>query len=338
VKRSTIKWLSGVGVALVIGVLIGANAVWWLRYPLVARFSPLPKTLSTAGRTAVDASWSAPQPPDRDVTARRTFLWRYQQELGARQQKRYPVRITTSVIAGVPVRLIRATDAPANGNLVLLNLHGGGWTADSGSLTENIPIASITKIPVVAVLYRFAPEHLFPAAVEDGLAVYRELLKTHKASEIGIYGTSAGAVIGPELVARIHREGLPEPGVFGMFSGDADLSKQGDTMGILPIDMAPRYRLYADKTGVTNPLVSPVLGPVDFFPPTLCVTSTRDFYMSSTANLCRALAAAGVSNDLVVFDGLPHAFWAYLEMPESDQAFHVMAAYFSRHLVAQAQP
>ncbi len=334
-KRSTIKWLLGVFVALVIGVLLGGGALWMLRQPLVARFRPLPKTLSASGRAVVDASWSKPQAPN-DIAGRRAFSIHYQEDLGARQQRRYPVSIKASTIAGVPVRLIRASDAPPNGNLVLLDLHGGGWTADSGSLTENIPIASITKIPVVAVLYRLAPQYLFPAAVKDGLAVYRELLKTHKASEIGIYGTSAGAVIGPELIARIHREGLPEPGAFGMFSGDADLGKGGDTIGILPVDMAPNYRTYADKLAVTNPLVSPALGPVDFFPPTLCLTSTRDFYMSSTVNFCRTLALAGMPNNLVVFDGLPHAFWAYLEMPESDQAFQIMARYFSQHLASQA--
>lgn len=293
---------------------------------------PLPETLSEAGRAALLAGASAPQPSATNLAARRTFLSDFQAEFGARQQRRYAVDIADAHIAGVPVRLIKAKNAPTAGNLILINLHGGGFNADSGSLTENIPIAATTGIPVVAVLYRLAPEHPFPAAVEDGLAVYRELLKTHAPSQIGIYGTSAGAIIGPELIARIQREKLPQPATFGLFSGDADFSRKGDTQSILPIDMTPRYRAYADQTEITDPLASPALGSVDFFPPTLCLSSSRDFYLSSTANFCRQLEMAGVENKLVVFDGLPHAFWSYLEMPESDQAFWIMAQFLKNHL------
>lgn len=293
---------------------------------------PLPETLSEAGRAALLANAAAPQPSGSDLASRRAFLSDYQSEFGARQQRRYPVDITESAVAGVPVRLIRAKDASKVGNRVLINLHGGGFNADSGSLTENIPIAALTKIDVVAVLYRLSPEHAFPAAVEDGLAVYRELLKTHAPAEIGIYGTSAGAIIGPELIARIHQEKLPQPAVFGMFSGDTDFTRTADTLPILPIDMTPRYRAYAGHADIADPLVSPARGSMDFFPPTLCLSSSRDFYLSSTANFCRQLELAGVDNRLVVFDGLPHAFWSFLDMPESDQAFQVMARFLKSRL------
>lgn len=62
---------------------------------------------------------------------------------------------------------------------VLINLHGGGFNSDSGSLTETIPIANLTKTRVIAVLYRLAPEHPFPAAVDDAVAVYKELVKSY---------------------------------------------------------------------------------------------------------------------------------------------------------------
>jgi acetyl esterase/lipase len=71
---------------------------------------------------------------------------------------------------------------------------------------------------------------------------------------------------------------------------------------------------------------------VDFFPPTLCLASSRDFFLSSTANFCRRLELAGVENKLVVWDGLPHAFWAYMAIPESDEAFQVQARWLSAHL------
>lgn len=296
-----------------------------------AQTGPLPTTLSEDGRAAVEADEKAPPAP-RDLPGWREHQDRFQQEFGARQMRRYAVDVTTSRIAGVPVRLVRPAGGPAKRNMILLNLHGGSFNSDSGSLTENIPVAALTRIPVVAVLYRLAPEHPFPAAVEDGLAVYRELLKSHAPSEIGIYGTSAGAIIGAQLIACIRQEGLPRPAMFGMFSGDADFAHRGDTISQIGGGTPRFYGPYVGATPPGDPLLSPALGAVQDFPPTLCLSSSRDFYLSSTANFCRQLELAGVENKLVVFDGLPHAFWCYLDTPESDQAFAVMAKFMSSHL------
>ena len=75
------------------------------------------------------------------------------------------------------------------------------------------------QVPVVAALYRLAPEHPFPAAVDDAVAVYRELLKTHKPEQIAIYGTSAGAILTGEVAVRLKQLSLPEPAALGIFSG-----------------------------------------------------------------------------------------------------------------------
>lgn len=319
-------------VAASIGTLLPTTAL-----PQSLLSAPLPPTLSEQARAAVMANDKAPQASNTDIPARRAFLDKFQADFGALQRKRYAVDIADAVIAGVPVRKIMAAGGPRT-RKILINLHGGGFTADSGTLTENIPIASLTKIPVIAVKYRLLPEHGFPAAVEDGLAVYRALLKTHNPQDIAIYGTSAGAVIGPQLIARIRAENLPLPAALGMFSGDADLSKKGDTLQTLPYDISALYRLYLGKFNSVDPSVSVTLGDVRGFPPTLCMTSSRDFFLSTTVNFCRSLEAAGVENKLVVFDGLPHAFWSFIDAPESDLAFRIMATYFVDHLRGKAVP
>ncbi len=162
---------------------------------------------------------------------------------GARQNaawsKLCPNTIVDSTIAGVPVRIVTPSSLPinredkgSNSDKVLMNLHGGGFNADSGSFAESIPIAGYTGIKVVAVLYRLAPEHPFPAGVDDAVAVYRELLKTYNPGHIVLYGTSAGAVLTAE-VAEIKELGLPMPASRVHLSVPRSLRRGGRHAGAL---------------------------------------------------------------------------------------------------------
>lgn len=297
---------------------------------------PLPATLSPEGRAAAEAlaktSMPNPLPP---VAVQRQMIGGMQETMGAQLAQRYGVRVETSTIAGVPVRLVLPKGVTALGKgAVLLNFHGGGFQLDSGSLTETIPIAARTGIPVVSVLYRMAPEHPFPAAVDDALAVYQALEKDRTASQIGVYGTSAGAMLSAELMAKLISLKRPMPAALGFFSGSADLNVAGDSESWMPLpgggsaaDMVASYVGQADRK---DPILSPIHSDLSQFPPTLLVSSTRDFLLSSTSIFGRALLEQGVDARLVVFDGLPHAFWAYMSIPETDQANALMAK-FLRH-------
>jgi acetyl esterase/lipase len=297
---------------------------------------PFPETLSERAREQLAAMAQAAPTEAPDMQQMRGFSEMMQQMLGADQRKAYDVTVADDVIAGVPVRRI-APAAGAQGGKVLLNLHGGGFATDSGSLTENIPIAALTGMAVVAVLYRFAPEHPYPAAVDDALAVYKALLETHRPQDIGVYGTSAGAVIGPQLMMRLRAESLPVPAVLGVFSGEADLAGSADSLGIfarkVEFDLLTEAKNnYVGAADPRDPLVSPIFGELSHFPPTLCLSSGRDVLLSGTVKLSQALSDAGVSAELVVYDALPHAFWAYILAPESDDAFRRMATFLNRHL------
>lgn len=214
--------------------------------------------------------------------------------------------------------------------------------ADWGSVAETVPIASLTKTKVVAVLYRLSPDAVFPAAVDDTVAVYKELLKTYKPRNIALYGTSAGAVLTGEVAARLKQLGIPLPAALGIFSGSGDLSQWGDSAAIFglwglsgPLSV-PNKRdpsdPYLGSTNPRDPILSPIYGDLKGMPPTFFLTSERDLLLSETVNFHRAFLHAGVESQLVVFDALPHAFWNQFKLPESIEADHMIADFFDKHL------
>lgn len=297
---------------------------------------PLPDTVSAEGKAAAAAAarqaMPDPLPPIADI---RTFIGTLQATMGAELQKRYDVRVEASTIAGVPVRIVYPKGVSALGQgPVLLNLHGGGFAIDSGSLTETIPIAARTGLPVVAVLYRLAPEHPYPAALNDALAVYQALEKDREAKSIAVFGTSAGACLSGQLMARLASMGRPMPAALAFLSGSADLSLRGDSESWLPGPGFDWVASYAGQTPLADPILSPLRGDVSRFPPTLLMTSSRDFLLSPTAILARELTEQGVDARLVMFDGLPHAFWAYMAISESDQANELVARFLKDRLAA----
>ncbi len=310
----------------------------------ITRIVPVPDDLSPQAQHSVaHAQPDAAVPTPLAQRRKGTDAW----QLTARDAwlKLYPATITNSTIAGVPVRLVDPAKAdPALRDDVLLNVHGGGFDSDSGSYTETVPIAGMTGVRAIAVLYRLSPEHAFPAAVDDSIAVYKDLLKTHKPGQIILYGTSAGAILTGELASRIKQLGLPEPAALGIFSGFGDFTRAGDSGYLFTISgngfagpLAPVHvdqvlTGYVGKTSRRDPVLSPILSDLHGMPPTLFVTSTRDILLSGTTNLHRAYLNAGNDARLIVFDGLPHAFWYNSALPEALEANHDMAAFFVRQL------
>ncbi|HEX4196554.1 MAG TPA: alpha/beta hydrolase [Caulobacteraceae bacterium] len=295
-----------------------------------------PDTVSAeaiAAMAALQAGAPPTEAPSLEQT--RAFADGVQVQQGEAQLRRFGVTTRQDEIAGVPVRTFTPPGgAPPADGAVLFNLHGGGFVVDSGSMTENIALAAATGLPVVSALYRLAPEHPFPAAVDDALAVYAALLRERPASRIGLYGTSAGAVLSAQLLQRVRDAGLAMPAALGFFSGSADMARDGDSEtysprvagGSLVEVLAP----YAGDTPRRLPALSPIFGDLGDYPPTLVLSSTRDPLLSHSAMFHRALLAAGREAELIVFERLPHAFWAYIEAPETDEAF----AHMSRFLLA----
>jgi monoterpene epsilon-lactone hydrolase len=305
----------------------------------ITRVVPMPATVSAEAQKWLDSlTHSTPGPESLAERRTRTDVWRAQDSAEAR--KLYPVNVEETTTAGVRTDIITPLSMPSeNKGRVLINLHGGGFNSDSGSLIEGVPISNLAKIKVVSVYYRLAPENPFPAAVDDVVAVYKDLLKTYKPRSIGIFGTSAGAILTGQLTVKLKQLGLPLPGALGIFSGLADFSRPGDARqlftlngfpgGLEPVDVnhLPDDQ-YVAKTDRKDPVLSPLFADLRGFPPSLLVTSTRDLLLSDTAIFHRALLRSADDSQLVVFEALPHAFWYHFQLPETKEALELMAKFF----------
>lgn len=309
---------------------------------------PFALTVSAEARAVLTPMLSAKPAPEMTATLMRNPITRtavraaaanHLKPLNRGRARRFGVNVTKGRIAGVPVKHVQRHDADPSDKRLLINFHGGGFMLDSGSLTETIPIAGLTGIPTITVMYRLAPEHPFPAAVDDALAVYRDALRQRLPTSIGIFGTSAGAILTLQLLARIKAEGLPMPASAGFFSGSGDLALPGDCEGFLPSILGSRNAPdtladYSAGTERTDPLLSPIYGDLSGLPPMLLMTSTRDQLLSQTVLADLALRKAGVEVDLRVYEGMAHAFWAWIECPETEVAFAAQADFFAKHLIA----
>lgn len=291
---------------------------------------------------------TAPKAIAGDLVRQRAFYRQWNDRRLAEMRRHFATTERTQTIAGVPVAIVEPTTgiAPGNARRVLINVHGGAflWGSGSGALVEAIPIAATMRVRVVTVDYRLAPEHRYPAASEDVTAVYRALLKMHRPENIGIYGCSAGGMITAQATAWIRKAGLPRPGAIGTFcgtgapySGDSPYWAGPITGGDIvspPVLPATLPTPYMAGVAAGDPAAYPLESDAETraMPPTLLLAGGRDFAVSALTRAHRRLTAAGVPSELQLFDGLPHAFFMWPDMPESGEAFRLIASFFDRHL------
>lgn len=256
------------------------------------------------------------------------------------------VAAVQSEMGGVPVWILTPKDLPEiNRDRILLNLHGGGYVLGAGEagMEEAILMAGIGKFKVVYADYRMAPDFPYPAAIDDAMAVYRELLKTVPSEKIGVFGTSTGGGMSLILALRAKAENLPLPAALATGTPWADMSKTGDTYFtnegvdtvLVSYDgwLGDAARLYAGGRDLKDPMLSPVYGDVSGFPPTLLTSGTRDLFLSNTVRMHLKLRQAGVPADLIVFEGISHAH--YHMVPDAlETKFHFteLGRFFERNL------
>ncbi len=267
----------------------------------------------------------------------------------AQMLQAYPVEVAERNFAGVPTRVITPKDKSADPERVLINLHGGAFNTcwESCSMLESAPIAALGGYEVVSVDYRMAPEASHPAAVEDVAKVYRELLKSHAATHVGIYGCSAGGALTAQTAAWLPAHELPQAGAIGIFGAGAVRFGAGDSAyvagyidgsfpppakpGTPEIDMTRGYFTGAD---MADPFISPALHPdvLRKFPPTLIITGTRAMDMSPAIYTNSQLIKAGRRSTLIVGEGMGHCYFYMPQLPESRDAYEAIVRFFRENL------
>jgi acetyl esterase/lipase len=256
------------------------------------------------------------------------------------------VTVQPFTIAGVKAYVVTPNSiATRNRDRVLLHLHGGIRVFNPGEAgtREAILMAGFGGFKVISVDYRMPPDFPYPAALDDAVAVYRELLKTSDAKNIGIFGTSAGGSLTFTTVLRAKMENLPLPGAIAPGTPTVDLTKTGDSLftnemvdnvlGTQDGFIRATAVLYANGRDLKDPLLSPIYGDVHGFPPAILTSGTRDLYLSNTVRMHRKLRAAGVEAVLQMFEGQSHAqYMSDINAPEVKDYHDEVARFFDLHL------
>ncbi|MGC2417336.1 MAG: alpha/beta hydrolase [Candidatus Acidiferrales bacterium] len=286
---------------------------------------------------------------DPEIVKQDAGVPRFMKAYLARDYELFPVEKKDQKIGGVHAYVYtpKTGVSAKNKDRVLINLHGGGFSGcwPGCAELESIPVAALGKIQVVSVDYREGPDYKFPAASEDVASVYKELLKSHKPQNIGIYGCSAGGMQTAMSIAWFETHSIPLPGAIGIFCASAGGAFGGDALyTAVPIGEArlaspnapgaPPPLSYFSGTDPKDPLLSPINSPeiLAKFPPTLIITGTRDFAFSGALYTHEQLTRLGVDAELHVWEGLFHGFFYNMDVPESRDALNVIIKFFDSHL------
>jgi monoterpene epsilon-lactone hydrolase len=296
---------------------------------LPARDIPPPSTISEAARQALAAgaasppmAWPAAQDLEgwRTAVAESAAMW---EPVAAGMLAACEATVETRPIGGVTCHLGTPPNLdPDSRRRVYLFLHGGAFVFGAGAYAKawGGVLADRLRVTTVSVDYRCPPDHPFPAAPEDVVAVYRALIDVVDPAQIVIGGSSAGGALAAAAVLMIRDRGLPLPAGVVLLTPEIDLTEAGDSFRtnalldvVLKGPLQNAYAIYAAGHDLTDPYLSPLHA--DFakgFPPTLIQTGTRDLFLSNSVLMHRKLRKAGIEAELHVWEAMPHGgFGAY---------------------------
>jgi monoterpene epsilon-lactone hydrolase len=296
--------------------------------------------MSQQQRDAVDALLrEAPYDPNASVAQQRATF-------ALRQTAPLPddVAAAETTLGGRPALALEV--AGVRTGPVLLYLHGGGYAIGSARTGARLAVALARRagIRAVSLDYRLAPENPFPAAVDDGLAAYRELLDTGvRPDEIALAGDSAGGGLAVATLVAARDSGLPRPAAVIAMSPWVDLELAGSSMrtkhGMDPLFTRDRLAVYAEHylgeraRGV--PLASPISADLRGLPPLLVQVGANEVLLDDAVRLARKAGADDVAVTLEVWPGVPHVFQNFAgALDDADAALDQAGRFLTQHLRA----
>lgn len=240
---------------------------------------------------------------------------------------------------GIPARHVAAPDVRQDRGL--LYFHGGGYVL--GSLDTHTELmgrlSRACRAPVLGIDYRLAPEHPYPAAVDDAVSSYDRLRTWGIAPErIVMAGDSAGGGLTLACLLALKAQGKPQPAGAVLLSPWTDLTASGESVRTRAqadpmIDgdvLVPMADLYRGDVDASTPGVSPLFGDLEGLAPMLIQVGDLEVLLDDSTRLAERASTAGVDVSIDVFDGAFHVFQHNPALPESAQALDAIAGFFDR--------
>ena len=255
-------------------------------------------------------------PFDSDVSEQRRLL----REVASAQPLPADVTVTAAVLGGVPTAEI--TIDGIEPRHTVLYFHGGVYVIGDAFQAADLAsqVGRRTRAKVISVDYRLAPEHPYPAAVDDALAAYEALLDNGtNPSDIAFAGESAGGGLAVATLVNARDHGLPLPAAAFVMSPYADLTLAGATMEtkraadplLSPEALHARVTDYTSGHDAALGLISPIFAELSGLPPLIIQAGTHEVLLDDAVRLARQAATADVAVTLDITPGVPHVFQAY---------------------------
>ncbi|HEX9539002.1 MAG TPA: alpha/beta hydrolase [Streptosporangiaceae bacterium] len=297
--------------------------------------------MSTEQRENLDAILrQSAFPFDSDVSEQRRLL----RELISAQPLPADVSVTAATLAGVPTAEI--TIDGIEPRHVVLYFHGGVYVLGDAFQAAGLAsqVGRRTRATVISVDYRLAPEHPYPAAVDDALAAYEALLDNGTApSHIAFAGESAGGGLAIATLVNARDHGLPLPAAAFVMSPYADLTLAGTTMQtkreadvlMSRENLQSRVTDYTAGQDAALGLISPIFADLSALPPLIIQAGTHEVLLDDAIRLARQAATADVEVTLDITPGVPHVFQAYYPiLDEAAAALDRAGQLLSAHLAS----
>lgn len=266
--------------------------------------------------TPLNALYSIPAPNDRAA-------WR---QLQATAEAHYAAALnaatneTSTEIEtrrlGTATVHVAIPESPRLRDCIFIDLHGGALVFGGGDACREGTRLQADRLGMTCygIDYRMPPDHPYPAALDDCVAVYRHVIEQYGAHRVVLGGRSAGGNLALSTILRARDEGLQFPAGVVLLSPELDLTESGDSFQtnrtidvVLPNPLMPNNLLYAGGADLAHPYLSPLFGEMSAeFPPIFLQSGTRDLFLSNAVRLHRNLRRVGAPVELHVFEAMPH--------------------------------